>query len=267
MSRHIEIDARGARFSRLDYRLVTAAMQTLRIVGNSAEAEILRSRLDAAGILAVVNGAEVATMLSHIGSAVVRVRVEVAPEDYDRANQLLADDEQDRAQRTAWNCNRCGERNEPLFDFCWSCNKQREDSDPAASVFESEDSDAETFGQMSVNEPEVIKPPDNNPYAPVILGRERPPQPVAGPGVESDPVVVDTVMRVFRGAVVGTVIIPPLISLYALGTLLTTVPMSAYRDPPLRWRLIASWLLCLLGIGFGVIVWSGFVAMIRSIIF
>lgn len=227
-------------------------MRTLQIFTNAVEAEILKSRLDAAGILAVVNGGEVATMLSHIGSAVVRVRVEVAPEDFERATEVLREDEIERAERTAWTCGRCDERNEPLFDLCWSCGKTRDDFDVSRPAYEVETRVRKESGPIFVADQQAPAVRSDNPYAPVVLSNEnrglRNDQEMA----EQDPMVNELVARIFRGAVIGIFILPPLLSIYVMSSLAFRVPRSAYRDPRLYWQLIASWILC--GIAFGVAV-------------
>ncbi|PAY19842.1 hypothetical protein CKO51_08985 [Rhodopirellula sp. SM50] len=233
-------------------------MRTLQIFSNAVEAEILRARLDAAGIFAVVNGGEVATMLSHIGSAVVRVRVEVAPEDFERAKEILETDEIERSERTAWQCSRCDERNEPLFDLCWSCGKTRDESDLSRPLLEFELPVIRESGPMVVADQPPRKPVSSNPYAPVLIPNED-----CGPRSESDQAEQDSrdaelVARIFRGAVIGIFILPPLLTFYVLFLLVFEVPRAAYRDPRLYWRLLASWFLCLIAIGFAAVVWSRF---------
>lgn len=231
----------------------------MRIFENAVEAEILRTRLDAAGILAVVNGGEVATMLSHIGTAAVRVRVEVAPEDFERAQAILEEDDNDRVERSAWTCSRCQERNEPLFDLCWYCGKQRTDTDLGASdegEAEDEPTIQEPLAPIDPDETASRTPASDNPYSPprfTSAGRE---MPLADSAPSIDSEVEDLVSRVFRGAVIGTVLVPPLLALYVLTQLFFRVPAVAYQSPALRVRLIAAWVLCFLSICCGAIFWN-----------
>lgn len=226
-------------------------MQTLRIVGNPLEAEIMCTRLDAAGILAVVNGSETATMLSHVGYAVSRVRVEVAPEDFDRASEILEADDYERTQRKQWVCSRCEEPNEPLFDFCWSCNKHREGDE----------------SEPRIDEPiveQVPEPPidalhgrpqpqqNDNPYAPIAIPAGEPENGSLGRRLarhrSSDELqdwdLEETVDRILRGAVFSIFIAPPLLTAYVVFSLLSKVPKAAYSQPAYRRKLIASWCLC-----------------------
>lgn len=233
-------------------------MRTLQIFNNAVEAEILRTRLDAAGILAVVNGGEVATMLSHIGSAVVGVRVEVAPEDFERAAEILREDEIDRAERSAWECGRCDERNEPLFDLCWSCGKSRDESDPSRPAYEMETVVRRESGPLVVADQRSPPAPSKNPYAPVLLSTDNRGCPLHREDQEHDPEVVEAVSRIFRGAVISIFILPPLLSIYVICNLIFRVPRSAYHEPRLYRRLVASWFLCLVSFGFAAVVLASF---------
>ena len=231
-------------------------MRTLQIFENAVEAEILRTRLDAAGILAVVNGGEVATMLSHIGTAAVSVRVEVAPEDFDRAAELLREDETDRAHKTAWKCQRCDERNEPLFDLCWSCGKSRDVSSVAETLDEIGLAPESESGSIVAARQANARASITNPYAPPLIDRSRSEVATTNIATEPDPRVVDAVTLIFRGAVIGMVILPPLLTLYVLFRLVFEIPRSAYQTPRLKRRLIASWCLCLLSFGSAALFWG-----------
>ncbi|MCA9136562.1 MAG: DUF2007 domain-containing protein [Planctomycetales bacterium] len=234
-------------------------MRTLQIFSNAVEAEILRTRLDAAGIMAVVNGGEVATMLSHIGSAVVRVRVEVAPEDFQRASEVLREDEIERAERTAWTCSRCDERNEPLFDLCWNCNKVRDDFDVSRPAYEIEPMVVHESGSFVVADQPARTTASENPYAPVLLSEDHRAFRADPFGLEHDTEIVELVSRVFRGAVIGVLVLPPLMTIYVLYLLIFRVPAVAYRDPGMFRRLIASWVLCVITFIFVAIILRTFV--------
>lgn len=233
-------------------------MRTLQIFGNPMEAEIVRARLDAAGILAVVNGGEVGTMLSHIGSAAVSIRVEVAPEDFEQAEAILREDELERSQRQPWVCSRCDERNEPLFDMCWSCSKQRSESDPQAVPEETRSISIEEPEPMLGQAPVSRRPSSDNPYAPTLTLATGGGRGLDALPAEPDEQLVETVARVFRGAVIGTVLLPPLVTFYVICVLIFIVPQSAYRYPNLRRRLLISWALCLPSIVFAALLWTQF---------
>ena len=112
------------------------------------EAETVRIRLEAAGIHAVILGAEAGVALSYFGGVVGYPQVDVPAEDFERASQLLLADRQTLRQSQPWSCARCDEPNEAAFEFCWSCNKSRDASDPIiaadASGEETHDASAAT---------------------------------------------------------------------------------------------------------------------------
>ncbi|WP_164102947.1 outer membrane protein assembly factor BamB family protein [Candidatus Laterigemmans baculatus] len=101
---------------------------TIRRCGPVWEAEMLRDRLEAAGIRAFVQGAETGRSLSYVGVALGGVKVQVAVDDVAAAEQVLLEDERQRATAGRWRCPRCDEINEPAFDVCWSCAMPREEA-------------------------------------------------------------------------------------------------------------------------------------------
>lgn len=236
-------------------------MRTLRICDNAVEASIVKTRLDAAGILAVVNGGEVATTLSHIGTA-LRVRVEVAPEDFERASAILDNDDLERSVRAAWQCSRCDEHNDPSFDLCWACGKQHEPGDRQVDQKDDDRPPTQSTGPLTVDPTEFAPKPANNPYAPPSSPKHASAKPVGYPGEPSADRVAEeselTVTRIFRGAIFGTVVLPPLLTCYVLCMLCFYVPGTAYRVPRLRRKLIASWVLCGLSLVFAAIFWTQF---------
>jgi hypothetical protein len=140
----------------------------LRRCYNFVEAEALRTRLDAAGILAVIDGAETQLMFTYVPTALGGVKLKVAPEDYDRAVALLADDASKAAVAGPWVCDRCRERNEATFELCWQCQKPRDENDQRAYLAET----AEPPGAEPTQPSTDAEPPDiadNNPYRPILL--------------------------------------------------------------------------------------------------
>jgi hypothetical protein len=221
--------------------------KTLRVFANPHEAEIMRTRLDAAGILAVINGAEVAHMLSHIGTAVAKVRLEVAPEDFDRAIEVLKEDERRRGELTDWKCVRCDEDNDAAFDLCWNCSKKRDPSDPFSQGSRDSDKsmDEPKWSSITVDPAKArMQPPSTNPYAPISDNLQRPgSHPRSKTSDDTNEVLSDQVKRVLYGSIFGVLVLPPLLSLYVLYLLAFRVSVEAYAHSDLRWKLIASWIL------------------------
>ena len=202
----------------------------LRRCDNFIEAEAIRIRLNAAGILAVMNGAEIVTAFSYVGAAMGGVKVEVAPEDFDRAQRILEDDQQKAQTLGPWICGKCREQNEATFEVCWKCGKQREDSDEVGRL--EEEPEWQPAPQAADAEPSALPVEDCNPYRPVDLSKEdaghRLPQ---GDFIEH--VGADLgVRRAFRAAVLGMVCFPPILHVYSLYVLLTTP--TCFSNPSLR---------------------------------
>ncbi len=221
--------------------------KTLRVFANPLEAEIMRTRLDAAGILAVINGAEVAHMLSHIGTAVAKVRLEVAPEDFDRAVEVLNEDERRRGELTDWKCVRCDEDNDAAFDLCWNCSKKRDTSDPLSQFSQDSGkpvSEAE-WPSITVDPPRTSGlPKTTNPYAPTSHNFQRDgSNPGSAAAAESDEAMTDRATRAFYGSILGLCVLPPLLSLYVVYLLVFQVSGETYTRRGLRWKLIAAWIL------------------------
>ncbi len=95
------------------------------------EAESIRIRLDAAGIRAFVRGDDAVTSMAISGGGVntAIVVVEVAPDDYEQATQILAEDTRRRLTLGSWTCDECSETNDPSFDLCWNCGNERSNID------------------------------------------------------------------------------------------------------------------------------------------
>ena len=234
------------------------ATKTLRVFENPHHAEILRTRLDAAGILSVINGAEVATMLSHIGTAVAKVRLEVAPEDFERAQEILHQDEQQRADKTDWNCGRCDEANDASFDLCWSCSKQRDDADGSAKPVTEQGLPSDPFVLTSDATQPASVLNATNPYAPTSGRLDRPPrrgQSIVDGELSDEPSeeLSRLVSRTFVGAIFSPLLLPPLISVYVLYLLTFRIPGEAYQFPCLRKKLISAWVITALGATVGTV--------------
>lgn len=219
---------------------------TLRRCQSAAEASLIAARLETAGLEAFVQGSEVTTMLSYIGTAIQTARVEVAQRDVDRAEAVLRQDALDACIKTAWQCSRCDQHNEPAFEMCWSCSKSRSDSDPASGSDE-DDRDAARFAPAIADPDEPIGGHDDtpavrlsaddkiNPFAVTTIDegsdaaskKIRPITPAVTPDDEKNPAL----QRAFRSAVIGFFVLPPLLHFYSLYLLF------AHVGPPDRRRL------------------------------
>ena len=98
---------------------------------NRVEAETIRIRLAAAGIAAFVRGDDAVASMAISGGAVntAIVVVEVAPDDFEHATQILAEDRRRRMSLGPWTCDECSESNDAAFDLCWNCGTERSNVD------------------------------------------------------------------------------------------------------------------------------------------
>lgn len=153
---------------------------TIRRCGPVWEAEMLRDRLESAGIRAFVQGAESNRTLSYAATALGGVKVQVAASDVAAAEQVLINDERQRATAGSWQCPRCDEINDPAFDVCWNCSMPRGETvapEPAGGPpFGNEDrvqgpaiSGDEMFIDTAERTPETF-----NPYQSVALDKRAP---------------------------------------------------------------------------------------------
>lgn len=92
---------------------------------NAFDAQLVRDHLDQHGIAATVHG----TMLTGaIGELPMDTRPSVWIEDpdlYERARQLIERFERSEATGDRWTCRNCKEVNEPAFELCWNCGRDR----------------------------------------------------------------------------------------------------------------------------------------------
>ena len=232
------------------------SMKTLRRCYDIVQAESLRTRLDAAGIMAVVNGAESHTTLSYVGGALGGIKLEVAPEDYQRADELLHADALLAAELGPWICNDCKEHNESTFEVCWHCSKKRDDSDVAPESTTSLSDSAEAYDSLTsdVSRNETINDSEN-PYRAVHLNEGKPKNRLYGKPTDSqgNDDLHSIVDRAYRASVFSIVLLPPLLNLYSL-TLLLINP-SVHFVPAYRSRVRLTWLINLIVIGLVAMIW------------
>ena len=103
-----------------------AQRQTLETVGVYAsitEASIVRERLEQAGIRSWLQNELTAGQLFQVGLALGGVTLQVASDDLQRAEELIAESGESAAGEAgvAWTCPRCGSEVDAGFEICWSC--------------------------------------------------------------------------------------------------------------------------------------------------
>lgn len=172
----------------------------LTVVPSEAEAAILQATLQAEGISCQITGDTVGTTLNYYGSAVCRVEILVHASKLEEARGVLKEyEERKRGQsHVQWVCSRCQEVNAGTFEACWSCQKLRDESDqeyeePQPWSPGSTGTESDTGGFSITSDP-------SNPYAPPTIADRS--SPALSTGVD------ETIRRLRRGAILGTVIWP-----------------------------------------------------------
>lgn len=142
--------------------MIRGSLATVGRYGAVWEAEMIRDRLDAAGIQAFVQGSETGRSLSYVGVALGGVRVQVASQDLEAARQILREDAHQRLTAGDWRCARCEEPNDASFDLCWSCSLPRDAASAEAEEPAAQEEDASQTQHRLTDEPSAA-PEDGGP--------------------------------------------------------------------------------------------------------
>jgi len=168
------------------------------------------------GIAAVLDGEATASTFGNFGPA-MDARLLVPTTDLARAKSLISDIEAEllRGSGAPWFCGPCQEEVAGTFDYCWSCNKAREEvEDTSVDLTTKSDEHFESRGSS----PSVNNFDECNPYAAGQHANE-----VSSRTFSEDD--KEQVTRAFRAAIVGLFFLPIMMSLYS-AMLLATVPAS-----------------------------------------
>jgi hypothetical protein len=208
------------------------------------EAETIKIRLAAAGIQSEVFGTDAASAFGMGGAPQTKsVRVEVAGDDIARATKILEQDRRDAIARGPWVCDECSETNEATFDLCWKCNSPPE----PVTQRQHDQSLRRDPGPVTIDEPSLrSKLPNDNPYRPVLVNEAA--HATNHSDVKSssrvdermDPQLLADVTRAFHSAVVGWLVLPPLMSIYSIYRLLR-LPTIIPRNRSLRRKVLVAW--------------------------
>jgi len=182
----------------------------------AAEAEPYRVALEQEGIRVLVDGGHVGTTLSYVGSALGGVRLLVAESDAARALEILA--EQQRAERNddgPWFCGECQEEVDAGFGACWSCGRPRDEVEaPLPPTAQPSD---EILDREQPNT-DLERPPADaaNPYVAPLTeagGADK-----SGPPADEETEAM--VLRAYRSAILGLIILPVILNFYSMYLLL-----------------------------------------------
>ncbi|CCQ09485.1 hypothetical protein PALB_3260 [Pseudoalteromonas luteoviolacea B = ATCC 29581] len=98
--------------------------QCVYVAEHSVEAHIICGLLSQAGIQTQLTGAALYGAMGEIPFTELQIRILVYAIKLPRAQQILLNYHQQL--QTHWHCPSCQEENGPAFDYCWSCETQKE---------------------------------------------------------------------------------------------------------------------------------------------
>jgi len=98
--------------------------------GTEVEAEMDRTRLEAAGIPAMVTSDDCGGMRPHLAYT-LGVKLIVPQEQEAQAREVL--DEPPAPDGALWLCPSCREENEAAYEVCWNCQAERPGSPASQS--------------------------------------------------------------------------------------------------------------------------------------
>lgn len=121
--------------------LTNTKLITVKTYGSSHVAHAARGLLAENGIVAEVQGDELADAMSWYGSAVRKIDLVTFEADAERASEVLLQMEQDAIRKsgpwsdgeTLWLCE-CEEQNAHSFDHCWKCGAAKPENPPTIPV-------------------------------------------------------------------------------------------------------------------------------------
>jgi len=194
-------------------RLVTVAR-----FASTAEAGWHCSRLEAAGIGAVVQGSVSRDMLGYYGSAIGDAQLQVAEQDAEKAREILgnSDDRQSPsgvsesdAPPQTWNCPRCGNRVEDSFEICWFCGADFDEKSQPVAALKLETIVCPMCGA------DVPTTCDECPKCGELLDQDSDDSPAPSAELAEPDVIEETLNHAWRAAVFGIVLLPPFLSIYS----------------------------------------------------
>lgn len=195
--------------------------------------------LDQEGVIAFVEDANANAAL-YVGSALSGVKLLVAFQDQERARRLLLQYHSQNSSRTTWYCGECKEFNEPSFDLCWSCGKNREDVEvPAPTASPKRGLEVVSDDLRVADIPEKIE--SDNPYQPPLVMLPAIHRREEQADTENIEQTEEVIQRAWRASILGLILPIPLLQLYSIFLLLGVdgnVPIS--KKSKLQFKLAWS---------------------------
>lgn len=222
---------------------------------NAADADHLKAVLQDHGIRAFVDGGDLQTSLSYIGSALGGVHVIVRSVDAEKAIELKDELSQESHEPTGgpWFCGTCEEVVDAGFQVCWSCGGEKSEVEaamPATADLNDEDEREPLLEDSDQPLPDKANFDEANPYASPqtkVEGAERPEKPR-----EINEEAEAMLVRAWRAAILGVTFIPVLANIYSMYMLFAALKETSRFTASGNWRFYGAFLLNMLsGIAWG----------------
>lgn len=229
--------------SKVAKNFMSKKMIVLRYLPDSVSAEVLRSRLEVAGIESHVRGTSAETAFGLGGAPTISgLRIEVADDVLEAAQQVLEDDDRVREVAGDWVCGQCSEQNDATFEICWNCRKERGPGDakvvadiPVINPVAAPESQVQDRLDGQTSSMDLLKKP--NPYQPILIPNDRDGKvPLKPSGVASDEYVDALLKNLYRLSCVSLMLLPIPLVLFTLYQV-CSVPEAIKNHPAAPPRL------------------------------
>lgn len=234
---------------------------------NAADADHLKAVLQDHGIRAFVDGGDLQTSLSYIGSALGGVHVLVRSVDAEKAMELKEELSQESHEPAGdpWYCGECEEVVDAGFQVCWKCGQDRSEVEaamPANAELDDEQDMEPSLEDSDQPLPDKAHFDEANPYASPqakVDGAEMPTQP-SEISEEAEAMLV----RAWRAAIIGLTFMPFLANIYSMYMLFAALKETSQFTAEGNWRFNGAFLLNMLsGIAWG----TFFFVLFRPVVF
>ncbi len=195
---------------------------------NAADADHLRVVLEEHGIRAFVDGGDLHTSLSYIGSALGGVHVIVRAEDAEQSVELVRqfENDEDHPSGPPWFCGACEEVVDAGFQVCWSCGAERSEVEmpmpetAEVAFHEEENAPRERLMEVVVSD----RPLDYaNPFvSPQVEDQADKPKPTGEINEEAEAML----LRAWRASILGLIGLPFIASFYSMYMLVAALKVT-----------------------------------------
>jgi len=222
---------------------------------NAADADHLKAVLQDHGIRAFVDGGDLQTSLSYIGSALGGVHVLVRSVDAEKAIDIKEELSQENHEPTGgpWFCGACEEVVDAGFQVCWSCGGERSEVEaamPATAELEEETPDEPPPEECDEPLPDKTYFDEGNPYASPQVKADGNHQ--AGEPSEINEEAEAMLVRAWRASILGLTFVPLLANIYSMYVLFAALKETSQFTSDGNWRFSAAFVLNVLsGIAWG----------------